>query len=354
MINSYNFKKIKSVKTDIFERFDANLILKRIGLIFFSILILLILIIISIGVGTVSFSIREIVQILFTDSTNNLGNQIIRNVRIPRILTAILVGMNLSVAGALLQGVLRNPMASPNIIGVNAGAGLGAVICMIFLPGYLSLLPMSAFLGALLATTIIFLLSFTNKGMNNTVTIVLAGVALSSFLNAITSGLMMLNPDELQVTHTWLLGTLSGKGWNQFYSFLPYSIIGLSLAIVISPKINIFALGDEIGDTLGISIKFYRIIIIFIASFLAGSAVSIGGTIGFIGLIGPHISKALIGEDYRFLIPFSALVGGILLLASDTIARTIFSPLELSVGIVTSLLGAPFFLYLLYKKANKK
>ena len=173
---------------------------------------------------------------------------------------------------------------------------------------------------------------------------------MSSLLTAITNGLMMLNRDELEVTHTWLLGSLSGRGWPFLYILLPYAILGFLLVLLICPKLNIFVLGDELGSSIGINIDIYRVIFMLLAAVLAGSAVSVAGTIGFIGLIAPHIARMLVGNDYKYLIPLSALLGASLLVGADTLARTLFSPLEMPVGVVTAILGAPFFLYLLYRK----
>lgn len=278
--------------------------------------------------------------------------QIINNVRIPRIITGILVGMNLAVAGTLLQGVLRNPMASPNIIGVNSGAGLMAVILMTILPSQLLFLPAASFIGALCSSLLICGISMERTGGSSTVNIVLAGVAISMFLNSITSGIMVFNSDVLDITYSWMLGSLSGRSWSAVKIVFPYNVIGGLAALYLAPRVNLFSLGEEIANSVGLNVKLYRILIIAIASALAGSAVSAAGTIGFIGLIAPHTARLIIGEDHKYLIPLAALFGAILLVVSDTLARTIFQPVELSVGIVTGVLGAPFFIMLLCKNKS--
>lgn len=326
---------------------------KRLMIIIFAVLSALTVFIISIISGTVKFEFFEVINGIFFNSDNPVCNQIIHNIRLPRILIGFLAGMNLAAAGALLQGVLRNPLAAPQIIGVNAGAGLAAVIFMIFFAGQIYLIPYGAFLGSLLAALLVYKLS-TFSGSSSTVHIVLAGVAVSAFLNAITSGLMMLNSDELAITYLWLLGSLSGRGWEYFNLLLPYSILGLSISILISPKINLFNLGDEVGTGLGLSVKVYKMIVILLSAILAGSAVSVVGTIGFVGLIAPHLARILVGNDYRYSIILSTVLGGTLLVISDTVSRTLFRPVELSVGIVTSFIGAPFFLFLLYSKKKSK
>lgn len=302
----------------------------------------------SMKLGSINFTAKEIIKLLDIHSEDSISAQIIKNIRIPRILTGILAGMNLATAGVLLQGILKNPMASPNIIGINSGAGLTAIILMIFFPLNIEVLSFSAFMGALFTSLLIYSLSSLsgNKNLN----LILSGVAVSSLLSSLTSGIMILNSDELNITYNWLIGSFSGKSWSDFNSIFYYSIMGIGFAIYISPKLNLFALGDEMAETMGVSVKKYKLLIIITASALAGSAVSVAGTIGFVGLICPHIGRILVGNNHKSLIPISALFGGVLISTADTIARTMFSPYELPVGIIISLLGAPFFLYLLFSK----
>ncbi len=325
---------------------------KKIIFIVLAFLLLVLSVFISVLCGSVNFSFSEVFSYIFSPAKMDYKYSIIMNVRFPRILTGVLVGMNLGVAGALLQSILRNPMASPNVIGVNSGAGFAAVLVMSVLPQYYNLIPIAALIGALLASTIIFALAVSKSRYNTTTFLVLAGVAVSHFLKAATSGLMSINYEVLEVTYSWLLGSLSGRSWPEFYMILPYSIIGLIAAVFISPKLNLFSLGDELSSTVGLKTNLYRIIIILISSILAGSAVSVAGTIGFVGLIAPHIAKIIIGYDFRYTLIFSSLLGGILMVVADTLARTMFLPIELNVGILTAILGGPFFLYLLIKKGN--
>lgn len=320
-------------------------------LIFLSALALGAVTLIGLVSGTIRFSLEEVLVWMSGHAGNDLAVQILGNVRMPRIITGILVGMNLGVAGVLLQGVLHNPMASPNIIGVNAGAGLAAVVVMTVFPGRVPMIPAASFLGALLTATLICSLSAA-FGKSRTVHIVLAGIAVSNLMSAVTSGLMTINSDTLDITYSWLLGSLSGKSWAAVQSILPYSVAALALSAFISPKINLLTLGEEMAESVGLSVKVCRMIALLFAAVLAGSVVSVAGTIGFIGLIAPHAARLLVGNDHRFLVPLSALFGALLLAASDTIARTVFLPVELSVGIITSVLGAPFFLVLLCRKGK--
>jgi len=306
----------------------------------------------AVALGTSRFHLLEILTALLGKSANPLANQVIYNLRLPRVLTAVLVGMNLGVAGGILQGVLRNPLAAPHIIGVNAGAGLFAVVLMVLAPGKIVLIPPAAFVGALLATLLVYGLSAGLGTTESSIQIVLAGVAVSAFLNAATQALMIAFSDQLPITYTWMAGSLSGRSWRHFRNLWPYSLSGLMLALVLAPRLNLLALGDEVAHSLGLSVRAHRAGAIFLAAWLAGSAVSVAGLVGFIGLIAPHAARLLVGEDYRFLLPLSAFGGGLLLLLADTAARTAFMPVELPVGVLTAALGAPFFLVLLLRHSR--
>lgn len=314
-------------------------------ILFFSILF-------STAMGTMSFSAVELIKSLLHVCDNTVTEHVIYNIRLPRIIVAAMVGCNLAIAGALLQGILRNPLASPQIIGVNSGAGLGAILIMVLMPQYIKLIPVAAFGGALVAALIVYALS-VKRGSSAGATIVLAGVAISAMLSAFTSCLMFLYSDILEITYSWLLGGLSGRSWNYVQLICPYTFLGVLAAVYISPKMNLFILGDEVGASLGLSIKRHRMFIIICAAVLAGSAVAVAGTIGFVGLIAPHIARLLVGNDYRYLTIFSGILGAVLLVVADTIARTIFLPLEIPAGIVTAAIGAPFFLWLLSEKKSQ-
>ena len=303
----------------------------------------------SLSMGSVSFPLHNVPAAALNTGPSPLANQIVHNIRLPRALNGLLVGMNLAVAGAILQAVLRNPLASPNIIGVSNGAGLAAVAIMILLPGSLQLIPPAAFTGAIIAAGIVYGIS-RGAGDASPVQIILAGVAVSAFLGAITSGLMVLNTDELDVTYSWLLGGLSGRGWSYLQLIWPYSLLGLGAVIAMSPQLNLFVLGDEVGKSLGLRVELFRLLFLGLAAILAGSAISVAGTVGFLGLVAPHIARLLVGEDYRYLSPLAALCGGTLLVAADLAARVVFQPVELPVGVLTATLGAPFFLFLLIHK----
>lgn len=351
--NSLLIRSKKEESLDMNRQIEGLVIKKKILTITMAFALLCIITIFCVFVGTIQFSFSEFMDCINGTTKKGYLYQIINNVRIPRIISGILIGMNLSVSGVLLQGVLRNTMASPSIIGVNSGAGLMAVIFMTILPSQMLLVPFVSFTGALCASLLIYAISVQKSGQASAAHIVLAGVAVSAFLNSTTSGIMMFNSDVLDVTYSWMLGSLSGRSWSTVETVLPYSIIGLLAALFLAPRVNFFLLGDEVASSIGLKTGLYRIIIIVISSVLAGSAVSAAGTIGFVGLIAPHTARLVIGNDHKYLIPLSAIFGAILLVISDTVARTAFRPVELSVGIVTGVIGAPFFLFLLRKNNNK-
>ncbi len=304
----------------------------------------------SVGNGAVSISPAEIIKTVF--NRNEMNYQIIWNVRIPRTLVAALVGICLSLSGAILQGIMRNPLAGPNIIGVSSGAGLLALIILILFPKYYYLVPLGAFGGALFATLIIYILAW-KEGVQPT-RLVLAGVAVSSLFTAGTNALMTFFPDRVSGVLGFMVGGLSAITWQDVKMIFPYTIIGVVLVMLLPSRLNILMLGDEVATGLGLDVEKTRFIFIIVSSLLAGSAVSVVGLLGFVGLIVPHIARIFIGSDYRFLFPGSVFLGGSIVMICDTIARTLFAPMEIPVGIIMSALGAPFFLYLLKLRGDNR
>lgn len=302
---------------------------------------------ISMGSGSVIISPREILNtILYNRDSTNF--QIIWNVRLPRTIAALFVGINLSLSGLVLQGVMRNPLASPNIIGVSSGAGLAALIILILFPSYYYLLPLGAFLGALGATLLIYFLAW-NGGIMPT-RLILAGVAISSLFGAGNNALLTFYPDRVSGVISFMVGGLSSINWQDVKMIIPYSIIGMTFLLFLPSELNILTLGDEVAQGLGINVEKTRFKFIILASLLAGSAVSVVGLLGFVGLIVPHITRLLIGSNHKYLIPGTLLMGGSMLMSFDTLSRTLFRPTEVPVGIIMSILGAPFFLHLLRKR----
>lgn len=305
----------------------------------------------SLGNGAVKISPLGIIKsILYEKDTVNY--QIIWNVRLPRTIVAALVGICLSLSGAILQGIMRNPLAGPNIIGVSSGGGFFALVILIIFPKYYYLVPIGAFIGALSATLFIYSLAW-KEGVLPT-RLVLAGVAVSSLFSAGTNGLMTFFPDRVQGVLGFMVGGLSAITWKDVRMILPYAILGVILILLLPDKLNILMLGDEVATGLGLKVEKIRFIFIIISSLLAGAAVSVVGLLGFVGLIVPHMARLFIGSDYRYLFPGTIFFGASIVMICDTLSRILFAPMEIPVGIIMSALGAPFFLYLLRKKEAVK
>ncbi|GAA0377561.1 FecCD family ABC transporter permease [Bacillus horti] len=304
---------------------------------------------ISISKGTMTIPWRNVWSYLIMGGEGS-AREVIWNIRFPRTLIGAMVGINLAIAGAILQGVMKNPLADPQIIGVNAGAGFFAIILLILYPQYSHLVTPVAFVGAMLAAIIIYILSW--KDGIRPIRIILAGVAVSAFFGAGITGLLVFYSDRVHGAMMFMAGSLSTRSWPQFETLLPYTIVGLILALLYAKRLNILLLGDENARSLGINVEGTRLILTAVAALLAASAVGIVGLLGFVGLIVPHAARLLVGNDYRILLPASALLGVGVVTLSDTLARVAFSPTEIPVGVVMAVIGAPFFLYLLRREAR--
>lgn len=301
----------------------------------------------GLGYGSVPISPLDIWSV-WSGNGEPAYEKIVMDLRLPRVLIGLLVGGCLAASGALLQGVMKNPLADPGIIGVSAGGGLAAIITMIVLPQFGYLLPAAAFVGALCTAMIIYGLAWDNGA--SPLKIILAGVAINALLGAVTNGFMVMYSDRVQAVLPWLSGGLNGKSWYEFSFMAPYALTGLLLTFLAIKPANLLQLGDDAAQLLGQKVELQRFFIILLAAFLAGTAVSVAGLIGFVGLVVPHAIRLVIGEDYRFLLPLSILSGAALVVFADTVARSWFDPVELPVGILLAALGAPFFLYLLKKR----
>lgn len=304
---------------------------------------------ISIRYGSLKISVMDIIKAICVQD-GSVNYQIIYNVRLPRVLISALVGISLSLAGAILQGVMRNPLASPSTIGVNSGAAFMAYLILIVFPQHYGLVSISAFFGAFLTTVFIYGLAWKD-GIQPT-RMILAGVAITALLGAGIDSMFSLFPDRLQNATTFMIGGLSAKTWADFNRLWPYTLIGIFLTLLYPTRLNILGLGDEAAKGLGLNVERTRLSFVVAASVLAGSSVSVVGLISFVGLIVPHIARLLVGSDYKYLFPATALMGALLLMICDTLARLLFDPVEIPVGIILSFLGAPFFLYLLRNKKN--
>jgi len=302
---------------------------------------------VSLRFGSLRLPLGELLGVLGGGGTP-VQRQIIMNVRLPRTLCAALVGCCLSLSGLILQGVMRNPLAAPNIIGVTGGGGLAAMIIMIALPGYYAFLIPAAFLGALAATGLIYALAW-KRGLRPT-RMILAGVAVSSLLGAFTNALMVFYPDRVSGVVDFMVGGLAGRSWRHVRMLWPYAAAGVAGTFLLAPRLNILALGDEVATGLGLRVERTRALLIVVSSILAAAAVSVAGLLGFVGLIAPHMMRMVVGSDHRYLAPACALFSAGLLVSCDTLGRMILDPVELPVGIIMAALGAPFFLFLLRGK----
>lgn len=297
--------------------------------------------------GAVAIPVSALGDIL-NGGGDNASRQILMNIRLPRAIVAALVGMNLAVSGAVLQAVMKNPLADPHIIGISSGAGLAGIFVIVLFPALEYLIVPTAFCGAMLAAACIYILAWKN-GIRP-LRIVLAGVAVSSFLGAGISAILVLYSDRVHGALMWMVGGLAARSWPHIEIILPYAVIGFILAFCGARYLNILQLGDDVAKGLGVNVELVRLVFTAIGALLAASAVSVAGLLGFVGLIVPHTVRLLTGSDYRFLIPSSALLGIAVVTYSDTLARVAFAPLELPVGIFMAALGAPFFLFLLRKE----
>lgn len=310
------------------------------------ILFLLISIAFSLKIGSVSISFYEIKELLEGGFTTN--KNIFFNIRLPRVFFSVISGINLALSGLFLQIVLKNPMADPGILGISSGSALGATVVMLLLPVSVALVPLVAFLGGMVSFFIILLFAW-EKSLSPT-RLVLSGVAVNAIIGGLQSVLMITYSDKLQGVITWLNGDLSGKTWEQVEMILIYSLPIIILSIFMIDKMNILNLPDRTIYSLGVNVRQNRVMVASIAVFLAGITVSQVGLISFVGLIVPQIGKILVGGNMRKLFPCVMLIGSIVVTIADLLARSIISPLEIPIGTVMSVLGGPFFLFLLSKQ----
>ena len=286
---------------------------------------------------------------LFSHSWSSVEESIILQIRLPRILLGVLVGSALAVAGAAMQGLFKNPMADPYVIGISSGAAFGATIAIVLGVQGIFSVPLMAFMGAIFSAFLVYNIARVN-GQMQMETVLLSGIAVAIFFSALTSFFMYVAGENLHQIVFWLMGGLWARGWDHVgVSFVPI-FIGILGIYVFARDLNVMQLGEESAMHLGIEIEQVKKILLALSSLVAGIAVSVSGIIGFVGLIIPHMVRIMVGPDHRILIPASALVGAIFLILADSVARTIISPAELPVGIITAFFGAPFFIYLLRRK----
>lgn len=303
--------------------------------------------------------IKAVSQNGFEASAKTRDYLVLVNIRPPRIILGGLVGAALAVSGVLMQGLFRNPLADPGIMGVSSGAALGAVMIIVlcsFLPSTLIALlggfniAVGAFIGGLCTTVLLYYVA-THNGRTSIATMLLAGIALAALCGAVLGMLIFIaNDNQLRDITFWNLGSLAGATWMRVGLAFPFIVIGLTIAPSLSRALNALSLNEAVAGHLGFPVQRVKYITIFLVAFMCGGAVAVVGNIGFIGIVVPHILRLTIGPDHRYLIPCSALLGASLLILTDTISRTIVAPAELPIGIITSLIGGPFFLWILLKQ----
>jgi iron complex transport system permease protein len=291
--------------------------------------------------------------VLGIDKGNTDYAFVINTLRLPRTLTACFVGMALAIAGTILQGITRNPLADPGIIGIDAGAALAAVSLIVLFPNLpAGMLPLAAFAGALIASLLIYFLAW-DRG-THPVRLILIGIGIAAVASAFTN-LMVTFGDINNVSQAlvWLAGSVYGRSWEQVFSLIPWLVIFIPLALANASQLNVLALGEEIATGLGSKVERQRSLLLLISAALSGAAVATTGTIGFVGLIAPHIARQLVGNIHQGSIPVAAITGAAIVVIADLLGRILFAPVEIPCGIITAVIGAPYFIYLLVKSRRK-
>lgn len=320
--------------------------------------------VVSLGVGPSGLPLRDVLTILAqgpnAEGVSRGDVLIVWQIRMPRVLLGGLIGASLAVAGAVLQGLFRNPLADPGLVGVSAGAALGAVTVIVLGPGLFAAfaiieifaLPVAAFLGGLLSTIVLYAIA-TRRGRTSVATMLLAGIALGAFAAAGT-GLLIYVASEQQLREItfWSLGALSGASWTKLYVSGPVMALVLLAAPMLGRGLNAIVLGESEAFHLGVNVQRLKRLAIFLVAGATGAAVAVSGVIGFVGIVVPHLLRLAMGADHKPLLPACALLGAILMLLADMFARTVVAPAELPIGIVTAALGAPFFLWMLLRNRN--
>jgi len=301
----------------------------------------------SIAFGAADVDLTDVWAALFTFDPNSTEHLIIRTLRAPRAGMAALVGAALGVAGAIMQGLTRNPLADPGILGIETGAALSVVAAVFFLGiDSLYLYALFAFGGAALTAIAVYALGSLGRGGPTPMKLTVAGAAITALLSSITTGILILNQRTLLEVRFWLAGSVAGRDLGLLLQAAPYLLAGLALALALGRQITTIALGDDVAKGLGQRTGWVKGLAATATILLAGGAVSVAGPVGFVGLVIPHVARFLAGQDYRWILPYAALVGASFLLLADLAARLVLRPIELPLGVMTALIGGPFFIYL--------
>lgn len=313
--------------------------------------LLLILCFISINTGYTQLSVSDVIRILMGGGSEE-EKLILYDFRLVRIVLAMLVGAGLSVSGTIFQTISKNALASPDLLGVNAGAGIAVLLFTFYEPADkafgIFVLPFVSLVGALITALLIYFLAHQKDRAISPIRLILVGISITSGINALDLILTVkLSPEQYNTVNTWMIGSVYGNSWNHVLALLPWLVIIIPIFIYNSKALNLLRLSDGVAIGLGSEVKRSRFIYLMLAVALAASCVAVGGAIGFVGLICPHLARKLVGPNHQYSIPVAALTGTILLLSADLVARTIIAPNEMLLGIVVALIGAPYFLYIL-------
>lgn len=323
--------------------------------VFFGLLLVTALVfILSTGLGEMKIGPLDVLKVFLGGGTE-MDRLIIQSFRLPRIIVALMVGMGLAVAGGILQGMIRNPLASPDILGITGGASVAVVgFLAIFsdesnaLTVSIKWLPVAAFIGAAVVAFLVYFLAWKN-GVSP-IRLVLIGIGIMTLMKSLTTLMMVFGPIyQASQANIWITGTVYGSNWNNVAILVPWILILLLIAFIYARNVNIQELGDEIAIGVGGYVQRHRFVLLMLSTGLIGGAVAFAGGIGFVGLMAPHMARRLVGSAFGALLPVSALLGGILVMLADLIGRTLFSPLEIPAGVFTASIGAPYFIYLLFK-----
>lgn len=289
----------------------------------------------------------------FTNFNGSNEHIVIQSVRLPRAFIAASVGASLAISGVLMQTLTKNPLASPDIFGVNAGAGAAVVIAVtMFSMGNLQSFTWVSFTGAAIAAISVYAVGSIGREGLTPMKLTLAGAAITAMFASLTQGVLVLNEAALEQVLFWLAGSVSGRKLENLTAVLPYLAFGWIASVLIAAKMNVLSMGEDVAKGLGLNTAFIKISVGVIVILLSGGAVAVAGPIGFIGIVVPHLTRSLVGNDHRWVIPFSGILGGVLLVAADIASRYILMPQEVPVGVMTAMIGTPFFIYIARKGFN--
>ncbi|WP_313892085.1 iron ABC transporter permease [Psychrobacillus sp.] len=314
--------------------------------------------VLSTGMGDMKLSPLKVLQVLFGGGTD-MERLVVQSFRLPRIIVALMVGMALAVAGGILQGMIRNPLASPDVLGITGGASVAVVSFLAYfsdsnhsLTVSIKWMPLAAFSGAVIVGLLVYFLAW--KSGVSPIRIILIGIGISALTQALTTMLMIMGPIyKASQANIWITGTVYGSSWSNVAILVPWTVTFILIAFFMVKSINILELGDEVATGVGGKIQRQRFFLLLISTALVGGSVAFAGGIGFVGLMAPHMARRLVGSSFGALLPVSAFIGAILVMLADLIGRTLFSPLEIPAGVFTAGIGAPYFIYLLFKTRSR-